>query len=190
MGRKSSLSVDQWADVERRYVVNGESICALAKEYGVNESSIRRKLKEKEGYQDGMREELTHLASRKVKAEREIMKVNSEIESLPVVRQMIVSDLAAKLAAVSNHVASTAEYMSATSHKLAAIANSLMDKVDDAEPMKSTETLQQAAAIIRLSNDAAQTPMNLLKANQSTIDAMNKVNSEEVPAGLEHFYGG
>lgn len=190
MGRKSALSVEQWAEIERRHVLLGESVCQLAKEFKVNESSIRRKINDKEIVRAGIREELHELAARKVKADGEVARVNSEIEALPVVRQMIVSDLASKLAAVSKHVASTAEYMSATSHRLAAIANGMMDKVDDADPMKNVETLQQAAAIIRLSNDAAQTPMNLLKANQATIDAMNRVDTEEVPAGLEHFYGG
>ena len=188
MGRKSALTPEQWAIVERRHVVDGVSLNALAKEYQVNESSLRRKLGSR-SIEIGATPDLRDMASRKAKAEIAIKQVTKEIEALPIAKQMIVSDLARKLASISVHVASSAEYMAATSHRLSGIANSLMDQVDDADPMKSTDVLQKAAAIIRLSNDAAHIPLNLLKANQSTIDAMNKTEDDAVPAGLGHFYG-
>jgi len=189
MGRKSALTPEQWANVEHRHIVGGESINALAKEFGVNESSLRRKISAKADEQAGTREKLEDLAARKVKAERAIKEVTSEIEALPVVRQMIVSDLARKLSAISTHVASSAEYMAATAHRLSAITNGLMEKIDDVDPMKSADVLQQASALIRLTNDASHIPLNLLKANQQTIDNMNKIEDDAVPAGLGHFYG-
>lgn len=188
MGRKSALTPEQWAIVEHRHIVNGESLNALAKEFGVNESSIRRKIGAKV-IEKGQHEDLRDLAAKKVKAEKAIKEVTTAIQALPVARQMIVSDLARKLSAISTHVASSAEYMAATSHRLAAISNGLMDKVDDAEPMKSVEILKQASSLIHLANDAAHIPLNLLKANQSTLDAMNKPEDDDIPAGLEHFYG-
>jgi transposase-like protein len=173
MGRKSALTLEQWAAVQHRYIVGGESLNSLAKELGLNESSLRRKLGSK-AVSSGETEDLRELAGRKAKVDIEAKQISREIEALPIAKQMIVSDLARKLAAISNHVASSAEYMAATSHRLSGIANSLMDKVDDADPMKSSDVLQKAAALIRLSNDAAHIPLNLLKANQSTIDAMNE----------------
>lgn len=173
MGRKSALTPEQWATVQHRHIVDGESLRNLAKEYGVNESSLRRKIGPKV-VDAGETEDLRDLAGRKARSDIEAKKISQELEALPIAKQMIVSDLARKLAAISNHVASSAEYMAATSHRLSGIANSLMDKVDDADPMKSSDVLQKAAALIRLSNDAAHIPLNLLKANQSTIDAMNE----------------
>lgn len=45
MGRKSALTPEQWAEVERRHLVGGESINSLAKVFGVNEATIRKKNK-------------------------------------------------------------------------------------------------------------------------------------------------
>lgn len=45
MGRKSSLTAEQWIEIERRMRVHDASAFVLAKEFGVNESSIRRKIK-------------------------------------------------------------------------------------------------------------------------------------------------
>lgn len=192
MGRKSALTQEQWAEVEHRHVVVGESLNALAKEFGVNESSLRRRIAGKAKEAGPVREQLHELAARKVKAEREVQAVTSEIAALPVVRQMIVSDLARKLSAISNHVASSAELMASASHRLAALMREQIEKVDDADPMKgdSAAALVAAGMLGKLANEAAHIPLNLLKANQATIDAMNKGEDEEVQAGLEHFYGG
>lgn len=189
MGRKSALTPEQWATVEHRHIVEGESLNALAKEFGVNESSLRRKVGAKANADESVRDDLRDLAARKVKAEKDMRAVSAEIEALPVVRQMIVSDLARKLSAISTHVASTGEYMSAAMHRLSAITSGVMEKIDDVDPMSKPEYLQQAAALIKLTNEASVIPMGLLKANQQTIDNMNKADTEEVPAGLGHFYG-
>lgn len=189
MGRKSALTPEQWAIVEHRHIVEGESLNALAKEFGVNESSLRRKVGAKANADESVRDDLRDLAARKVRAEKDMRTVSAEIEALPVVRQMIVSDLARKLSAISTHVASSAEYMAATAHRLSAITNGLMEKIDDVDPMKTADVLQQASALIRLTNDASHIPLSLLKANQQTIDNMNKIEDDAVPAGLGHFYG-
>lgn len=122
----------------------------------------------------GDTEDLRELAARKARVDGESRRVSAEIDSLPIAKQMIVSDLARKLGAISMHVASSAEYMAATSHRLSGIVSGMMDKIDDADPMKSMETLKQVSSLIGLSNEASHIPLNLLKANQSTIDAMNE----------------
>ena len=43
MGRKSKFTDSAWRQIKVR-VANGESMNSIAKEYGINESSIRRKL--------------------------------------------------------------------------------------------------------------------------------------------------
>lgn len=44
MGRKSVLTNEQWAEIERQHLVEGESINSLAKEFGANEGTIREKI--------------------------------------------------------------------------------------------------------------------------------------------------
>lgn len=177
MGRKSALTPEQWAAVQHRHIVDGESLRSLAKELGINESSLRRKIGSKV-VEAGETEDLRELAARKARVDGEAKRVSAEIEALPVAKQMIVSDLARKLGSISNHVASSAEYMAATSHRISGIVSGLMDKIDDAEPMKSVEVLKQISSLIGLSNEASHIPLNLLKANQSTIDAMNENGDE------------
>lgn len=189
MGRKSALTPEQWAIVEHRHIAGGESLCSLAKEFGVNESSLRRKISAKANAEPGVRESLHELAARKVKADSELKEVNQEIDALPAMRKLIVNDIVQELSAVTGHILSSARYMSATSHRLSGIANTLMDKVDDVEPEKSLEVLQKAAVLIRMSNDASHIPLNLLKANQEAINAMSKPKEEAIPDSLEHFYG-
>lgn len=172
MGRRSALTPEQWATVQHRHIVDGESLRNLAKEYGVNESSLRRKIGPKV-VEAGETEDLRELAARKARVDGEAMVVNSEIESLPIAKQMIVSNLARKLGAISTHVASSSEYMSAVAHRASGMVHDLMQRVDDADPSKSIEVLKQISALIGLSNNAAIQPMGLLKANQETIDAIN-----------------
>src|SRR5437868_2517362 len=97
MGRKSSLTSEQWAEVERRHLVDGVSINALAAEFKVNESSIRRRLKPSKADAPGGKSPLHVLAEEKVRAEAEAKRVTAQIASLPQAQQLIVSDLARKL---------------------------------------------------------------------------------------------
>lgn len=196
MGRKSALTPEQWIEIERRIVVDGDSVYMLAKEYGVNESSIRRALKpskidkaEKAEKIDKYAPELKELAIRKARSEEEAKKIASEISALPVPRQRIVSDLASKLMNISEHMASAAEYSAATAHRLAAIANGQIDKVDDEEPEKSVEALKRIQFLTGMATEASKIPINLINANKETIADMNKDQSKDAPSGLSHFYG-
>ena len=71
MGRKSSLTADQWLDVERRHLVDGESINALAAAFGVDESSIRRRIKPSKAASPGLKHPLDALAVEKVRVDAE-----------------------------------------------------------------------------------------------------------------------
>lgn len=189
MGRKSALTPEQWAEVERRHIVNGESLNSLAKQLGLNESSLRKKIGRKLNEQESVRDELRDLAARKARADRDMKSVTKEIQALPVVRQMIVTDLARKLSAISEHLSSAGEHAASASHRLMAMARDQIDKIDEVDPKKSREAIEAVVALTRMANDAAHIPLNLLKANQETVNAMNKPQEESVPAGLAHFYG-
>lgn len=181
MGRKSVLTDDQWIQIERRHVVEGESLNSLAAEFGINESSIRRKIKpsgankaESPNGREKYVNPLTVIAKEKVRIDAESKRIFDQIADLPYAKQKIVNDLARKLSNISEHLGSAAEFSAASSHRLSMMANQLLDKVDDAAPMKSQEHLQAFAALQKLANSSSEIPMNLLRANKETVDELNR----------------
>lgn len=177
MGRKSSLTPEQWAEVERRHLVDGVSINALAAELGMNESSIRRKIKA--GKTPSGKSPLHALAEDKVRVEAEAKRVTAQIASLPQVQQMIVSDLARKLSNISEHIGSAAEISAASAHRLSMLANQALEKVDDVNPLSTAAELKTFEALQSMANGASQIPMNLLKANKDTIEDLNRRDTEQ-----------
>lgn len=175
MGRKSSLTPEQWAEIERRHLVDGESINSLAAEYGVNESSIRRKIKPNKAELPNGEKPLQVLAQEKVEVDAASRRIAEQIAELPISRQKIVTDLAAKLTNISGHLASAAEYGAATAHRLAGIAHSKAAEIDDAQPLndESIGALKGIAALTRLANDASEIGVNLLRANKEEIERIN-----------------
>ena len=188
MGRKSALTPEQWIEVERRHLVGGESVNSLAKEFGVNEAAIRRKINPNKSEAKTSASPLAELAHAKVEAEKVVRHISERISELPVARQMIVSDLARKLSNISEHLGSAAEYSAATAHRLAAIANAQVEQVDDAEPEKSMKALQHVAVLTKMANASSEIGINLLRANKEAVEGLNK-QERDVPAGLSHFYG-
>lgn len=174
MGRKSHLTSDQWLEVERRHVVEGDSINSLAAEFGVNESSIRRKIKPNKAEAKSSANPLKELAKEKVRADAESRRIAEQIATLPYAKQEIVETLARKLTNISDHLGSAAEYSAASAHRLAALANQQLDAVDDVNPLKSVEQLQSVALLQKMSNGASEIPLGLLRANKEHIDDMNK----------------
>lgn len=181
MGRKSSLTPEQWAEVERRHLVDGESINALAAEFKVNESSIRRKIKPSKAASPSGKSPLHTLAEEKVRADAESKRVTAQIASLPQAQQLIVSDLARKLANISQHIGSAAEISAASAHRLSMLANQQLEKVDDVNPMENAVQLQAAAALQKMANCAMEGPLNLLRANKDMIETMNRDANDKVP---------
>jgi hypothetical protein len=168
MGRKSSLTPEQWVEIERRHMVDGESINALAAEFGVNESSIRRKIKPNKAEQPNATKPLQVLAKEKVEADKAVRRIAEQIAELPVARQQIVSDLARKLSSISEHLASAAEYGAATAHRLAGIAHNKVSEINDATPLdpQGIETLKGIAVLTRMANESSEIGLNLLRANK------------------------
>jgi len=191
MGRKSSLTADQWIDVERRHLVNGESIRSLAKEYGVDEAAIRRRISPQKSARGQTAKSLLSLAKEKIQVEEKAKEISAEIAALPVARQHIVSDITRKLTSISHHLGSAAEYGAATAHRLAGIANSKVAEIDDAAPMtdKSMETLKGIAVLTKMANESSEIGINLLRANKDAVDDLNKASATKAPSGLIHFYG-
>lgn len=193
MGRKSSLTPEQWIEIERRHVVDGESINALAEEFGVNESSVRRKIKPNKAESPNRQNPLKIIAEEKVRADAESKRIAEQIATLPYAKQQIVSDLARKLTNISEHMACGAEYGAATYHRLSGIAHMKAQNIDDTAPL-TEETINERkdiASIMRMANEAAEVPLGLLKANKEAVDSINKVGDNERGAALtlSDFYG-
>lgn len=179
MGRKSSLTAEQWIEVERRHLVDGISINALAAEYGVNESSIRRRLKPGGKTAAGVKNPLHALAEEKVRVDAQAKRVSEQIAALPYANQTIVSDLARKLTNISEHLGSAAEISAASAHRLALLANQQLELVDDVEPLKSMLPLKTFEALQKMANGASEIPMNLLRANKDTIEDLNRRENDQ-----------
>jgi transposase len=170
-------------EVERRHYIGGESLNSLAKEFGVNESTLRRKVKPNKAEAEKPAKSLIQLANEKAASDKEAKRIAEEIAELPISRQQIVSDLTRRLVSISGHVAGAAEFSAATSHRIAAIANAQAERIDDADPTTgdSMEALRTIAALTDLANKAAVIPTALLAAHKETIKDMNQ-QAKPLPA--------
>lgn len=162
MGRPSKLTEKQWSDIDRRLLA-GEKIRALAREFGVAESTIRERFSALHG---------------KVKdAANQLLSAESAMSALPVSAQISAVNLAAKLRSISQHVASAAENGAMVAHRLSGVMLQQVEHVDDAEPEKSIDALRRIGALSKLVNDASALSINLLSANRD----MAKRAAEDEP---------
>ena len=175
MARPSKLTPDQWKEVERR-VIAGEPIRAVAREFGINEAAIRQRVS-------------TQTPRVKMVAEK-LAEAQTALAELPVHQQYIAVSLAEKLRNISDNLAAAAQYGAQTAHRLSALANSEVAKVDDAEPLASVENLKGVAALTKLANESATIALNLLSANKDRISEVEDMErAKAIPSGLDHFYG-
>ena len=166
MARPSKLKPEQWAEIDRRRL-EGESRRSLAREFGISEAAIRER-EEK----IGRIETVQQVAAKIVDAER-------SLAALPVAAQVSAQNLADKLRNISASLASAAELGAKTSHRLQALANSQVAKVDDADPMKSIAELRDVGVLTKLANDSASIALNLLAANKDTVTKLNNPAGDE-----------
>lgn len=154
MGRKSKLTEQQWHEIERR-MLEGEPIRALAREFKVSESTIRER-------------KSAQVADIK-KAAETIVAGEQALAKLPISAQITAQNLASKLRSISSHIANAADYSAATAHRLSALANQEVQKIDDANPLASTDKLKGVAVLTNLANSASTIGINLLSANKEMI---------------------
>jgi hypothetical protein len=169
MARPPKLTPAQWAEVERR-ALQGESASALGREFGVSESAIRKRVSAGRGISE---------QSTKVREVAEkLADAENALRALPAAQRPVAIDLAEKLRSISASLASAAELGARTAHRLQALANSEVSKVDDAEPMTSLENLKGVSALTKLANDSASIALNLLAANKETVKRLNDEGGE------------
>lgn len=173
MGRKSKLTEAQWAELFARKS-EGASNRKLAEQFGISEASIRE------------REAKVGRTAEVQKVARMIYETDAALKSLPRTQQITAQNLAEKLKAISNSLASAAELGAKTAHRLHALANSEVEKVDDADPLRpeSMEALKGVSVLTKLANDSSQIAVNLLSANKETVKAANQPPENEAPKGV------
>jgi hypothetical protein len=151
MGRKSNLTEKQWAEIERR-LTEGEAGRQLAKEFGISEAAIRKRC----GAQS---KQVKVVANQLVAAEL-------ALRALPIGAQISARSLADKLKSISDHMAGAAEFGAMTAHRLAGIANSQVERIDDADPLKTANELASISLLMKVANQSAEIGIGILKANK------------------------
>lgn len=175
MARKAKLTPDQFAELERRHLIDGESIRSLAREAGIDEKTLRQRINPQSPRIKSDKDEpksLILLASEKIEVDARAKSISAEIASLPAVRQATLNDLVSKVRNITNHMASGAEYSAATYHRLSALANQESAKIDDVDPLSNIEARQGIAAMQSLANEAAKIPLGLMNAQMKNSNLM------------------
>lgn len=160
---KKKITEAQWDEILNRQL-SGESMRSIAKDYGITEGAIRKKIG-------------TH--SKQIKSvANQIVKVERTFEALPFGTQIKVRTLADKLKAISNHMAGAAEYGAATAHRLSQIANAQVEKIDAVNPEQSMTELRTIASMQDTANKAAMIASGLIKEYGS--DPVRDIEEEPV----------
>lgn len=169
MARPSKLSPAQWAEVERRLLA-GETARGLGREFGVSEAAIRKRF--------GANHSVSAQSAQVRTVAEKLAEANTALEGLPLAQRQVALDLSEKLRSISQSLASAADLGAKTAHRLHALANSEVGKVDDAAPMASIENLRNVGVLTKLANDSASIAVNLLAANKDTVKRLNEEGDE------------
>lgn len=166
MGRPSKLSPQQWDDVIRR-VAEGEAPADLAREYDVHPSQITRRV--------------SQVSQSVRKAAEKMAEAQVAVAALAPTQQYQAMSLADKLRSTYASLASAAELGAKTSHRLMALANEQVAKVDDADPMgeESVASLKNAAALTKMGNDSATIAFSLMSSTKDTVKRLTEEGGEE-----------
>lgn len=169
MGRPSKLRDHQWEQIGKR-LLQGEKAADLAREFGISKTAISARFSERMG----IVKEIAH----------QVVETERRVEALPIADQLAVRTIADELKAISMHLASAAKYGASTAHRLSALANAQIDKLDDADPLSTqgVASIKALAVLTETANRAAEIPLNLLKANKDSIDDLNRRELDKAEA--------
>lgn len=167
MARPSKLTPAQWSEIDRRLVA-GDVPSDLAREFGVHPAQISRRTVSQ------------NVQEVKIVAQQ-IAESHAALAALPRTAQYQALNLAEKLRSISGSLASAAELGAKTAHRLQALSNNEVQKVDDENPMASLENLRGVGVLTKLANDSASIALNLLSANREAVQKMNAPDEGAVP---------
>jgi len=151
MGRRAAVKESEWAEIGKR-VLAGESMRALAKEYGVSDTAIRKKFSVRT-------KEIKSVANQLVAAE-------ISLQNLDYSSQRLARTMADRLLSISDDMASAAMHAASSVNVLSGIANRMTHKLNKDGPQDDAdiEAIKHLAYVTRTSNDAAVIPLALLKS--------------------------
>ena len=147
MARPSKLTQAQWDDIERR-LLSGETARALAREYGVSESGIRKKF--------GAHQNLSAQSAQVRTVAEKLAEANTALTALPPAQRPVAISLADKLQAISSSLAEAAALGADTSQRLAKIANKTANAIPEEGELGEDhmDKLKGVAVLTRMANDA------------------------------------
>lgn len=166
MGRKSPITEKQWEQIGKRMLA-GETARALSREYGVSEAGIRKRFS---------------VRTKQIKdVANQIVATEAAFQALPYSAQISARALADDLKDISQHLCGAARFGAATAHRVAGIANAMVDRIDDMDPLseESLATLKGINALSSLANNSSEIARDLLKANKEQIDTLNRNETPE-----------
>lgn len=171
MGRKSTLTESQWNEIQER-LLRGESGRSLAKEFGVSEAAIRKRI-------GAQTKKIKNVANQIVTAEQ-------AFKALPIGAQISTRTLVDELRDISSHLSGAAKYGAATAHRLSGIAHAKVQEIDDASPLddKSRLALSDISVLTKMANASSEIGLNLLNANKDMIAEANKPKTKAI-SGFE-----
>lgn len=174
MARPSKLSEQQWQEIERR-LLSGAGVRALAKEYSISPGQISKR------FPNSVSKSIQTTAQKLADAQ-------DALDVLPMQHRALAVSLADKLRSISSHLASAAEYGAATAHRLSALANQEVTKVDDADVLsdESMEAMKGVSALTKLANDSSSIALNLLAANKDTVKQLQSPAQELPSIAVRH----
>jgi hypothetical protein len=161
MSRPSKLSEAQWAEV-LRCAANGESLGSLADRFGVSKGTVSKRISKRLG-------NVKTLA-------KTIASAETQLEEMPVLQRLATRSLADYLKSIGSNLATAAERNTRTSARLAALAETHMDKVESGELVSAPAV----AALIDVSNKAAAIGVAFMTANKPKDDTNGKPTLEQL----------
>ena len=129
-----------------------EGLPISAREYKLAVSTVRERVSVKN-------EKIKQVAA-------QIVTTEQALASLPLSARLTAVGLSQKMMSISQNLATVAELQTGTSVRLAKIANEQMQKVDDADPSQSKETLVIVDGLNKMANEGVKTGLALLNANK------------------------
>lgn len=153
MGRPSKLTPDQWAEIQQRSAA-GESSRALAKEFGVDESTVRAKVSP---HTPRVREVAAQLA-----------RAQTALAQLPVNQQYTAVSLAEKLRSISRDLATAAAHGADTARRLKERANQEAVKILAKEDV-DVGRMSMVAGLEKLANESALLARGLVATGGQTV---------------------
>lgn len=153
MGRNSKLTDAQWEKIGKRLLA-GESLSALAREFGVSKASLSTRFSKRI-------QTVKDVANQIVATEKALSNLN-------VSEQMAARSRADTLKAIEENVLSSSRSGSALAAHIMDVAYNSVKKIDKSAPLdeESKAIISDAWSIARTANSANEGAFNLMKVNK------------------------